>query len=140
MFAMVAVAALASVFALSAFAGSVGAEKISSRDGSEVPPKGCPPGWEQATHPLNPQLGCLPTREQAATGHEENDPNPGDCPEGTVRATPPLNPALGCIAATIAVETGGELHPEPCPDGWVEAEPPVNPELGCLPDTLVAAS
>jgi hypothetical protein len=82
----------------------------------------------------------LPTREQAATGHEENDPNPGDCPEGTVRATPPLNPALGCIAATIAVETGGELHPEPCPDGWVEAEPPVNPELGCLPDTLVAAS
>src|SRR5262245_24189713 len=64
-FAMIAVAALASVFALSMFGGSVGAEKISSRDaGAKVDPEGCPPGWEQATHPLNPQLGCLPTREK----------------------------------------------------------------------------
>jgi hypothetical protein len=138
MFAMVAVAALVSVFALTAFAGSVGAEKISPRGGSAIPPGGCPPGWEQAKHPLNPQLGCLPTHEQAATGGEESDPNPGDCPEGFVKAVPPLNPALGCIAATIAVKTVGELHPDPCPDGWVPAEPPLNPDLGCLPDTFTA--
>jgi hypothetical protein len=138
MFAMVAVAALATVFALTAFAGSVGAEKIASRGGSEAPPKGCPPGWEQAKHPLNPQLGCLPTEETAATGVEKDDPDPVGCPEGFVRAVPPLNPALGCIAATIAAKTGGELHPERCPEGWVRAEPPLNPDLGCLPDTLTS--
>ncbi|MEO0374589.1 MAG: hypothetical protein AAF329_08195, partial [Cyanobacteria bacterium P01_A01_bin.17] len=31
----------------------------------QLPPQGCAPGWKQATHPLNPQLGCLPTQLQA---------------------------------------------------------------------------
>lgn len=31
----------------------------------QLPPPGCAPGWTQAVHPLNPQLGCLPTQIQA---------------------------------------------------------------------------
>jgi hypothetical protein len=138
-FAMVAVAALASVFALSLFGGSVGAEKISARGGAEkVDPEGCPPGWEQATYPLNPQLGCLPTHETAAGGAEAIDPGSIDCPEGTVKAVPPLNPALGCVPATIAANVVVAFHPDACPDGWVRAEPPLNPDLGCIPNTFVA--
>ncbi|MGB7414979.1 MAG: hypothetical protein WA902_12295 [Thermosynechococcaceae cyanobacterium] len=30
------------------------------------PSQGCSPGFKQAVHPLNPQLGCLPTNLQAA--------------------------------------------------------------------------
>jgi hypothetical protein len=136
MFVMVAVAALVSVFALTAFAGGVGAEKVGAGTERAIPPEGCPPGWEQATHPLNPQLGCLPTHEQADGGFEESDPNPGDCPEGFVRATHPLNPALGCIADTFSANVAGELHPDHCPEGWVLAESPLNRELGCIADTL----
>jgi hypothetical protein len=137
-FAMIAVAALASVFALSMFGGSVGAEKISPRDTAEkVDPEGCPPGWEQATHPLNPQLGCLPTQEKAGGGFEKSDPGSVHCPEGTVPATPPLNPELGCIPATLTANVVVEFHPDTCPEGWVPAEPPLNPDLGCLPNTFV---
>ncbi len=27
----------------------------------QAPPPGCPPMWTQATPPLNPALGCVPT-------------------------------------------------------------------------------
>ncbi len=30
-----------------------------------LPPIGCPPGWQLATPPLNPQLGCIPNQIQA---------------------------------------------------------------------------
>lgn len=138
-FAMIAVAALASVFAFSLFGASVGAEKISARGGAEkVDPEGCPPGWEQATYPLNPQLGCLPTHETTEGGIEKSDPGTVECPEGTVPAVPPLNPALGCISDTLKANVVVvEFHPDECPDGWVRAEPPLNPELGCLPNTFV---
>jgi hypothetical protein len=120
------------------FGGSVGAEKISTRGGPEkVDPKGCPPGWEQATHPLNPQLGCVPVNETAGGGFEKSDPGTVECPEGTVPAVPPLNPALGCISDTLTANVVVEFHPDDCPDGWVRAEPPLNPELGCLPNTFV---
>lgn len=35
----------------------------------QQPPIGCAPGWKQATQPLNPQLGCLPTQLQATPNH-----------------------------------------------------------------------
>ena len=135
-FALVAVAALASVFSLTVFAGTAGAEKISARGESRIPPEGCPPGWEKAVSPLNPQLGCLPTEETAAGGGEESDPagtggtgGGVDCPEGWVKAVPPLNPALGCIPDTIVAKSGPDFVIDPpvgCPEGTVPATPPLN--------------
>jgi len=97
----------------------------------------CPPGFELAQPPLNPDLGCIATDLAPA-------PSPDPiCPEGFEPVEPPLNPDLGCLPSNGGSGSGGSTapHPEPpCPEGFVRAEPPLNPELGCIAATVATAA
>ncbi|WP_404789692.1 hypothetical protein [Altericista sp. CCNU0014] len=81
------------------------------------PPTGCPPGWEQATYPLNPQLGCLPTHIQAKPGQSESQ----------------------TMMKPLKVQGFQEQPPTGCRPGWSQAKHPLNFQLGCLPGQIQSA-
>lgn len=101
----------------------------------------CPPGFELAQPPLNPDLGCVATDLAYENPAPSPDPEPV-CPEGFEPAEPPLNPALGCLASNGTGGSGGSSVPPPdppCPEGFVPALPPLNPELGCIASAVAIA-
>ncbi len=95
-----------------------------------IPPPQCPPGFELAQPPLNPELGCIASDLSYTTGSgsavvvvvgdgESRHPEP-ECPPGWVPAVSPLNEELGCINNT-ASGGGGSQHPgHGCPEGYVQ--------------------
>ncbi len=104
-------------------------------DEANPPPPECPPGFEPAQPPLNPELGCIASEMAYTTGagsgsvvvvveNETRHPEP-DCPPGWVPAVSPLNEELGCINNTAgaagASGGGGTEHPgHGCPKGYVQ--------------------
>ncbi|HEY9828830.1 MAG TPA: hypothetical protein V6D19_25705 [Stenomitos sp.] len=86
-----------------------------------LPPGGCAPGWKPATYPLNPQLGCLPTRVQLDTGARTD--GGGNSSSGQ-----------------LMIPNGGLAQPTgQCKPGWSTVTYPLNVQLRCLPRQMQAA-
>ncbi len=88
----------------------------------QQPPPGCPPGWTQASKPLNPQLGCLPGNIQSQSSSQ-----PAQSTLKPEKQVSVFQPAL--------------IKPQPsfgCPPGWTQASKPLNSQLGCLPGNIKA--
>ncbi len=103
------------VLALGALLVTTGSGLAVQAQPMRTTPGGCPPGFKQAMHPLNPQLGCLPTNLQA---------NPDQPSQGQKRP--------------VVFQPAQLPGPMPgCPTGFKQAVHPLNPQLGCLPTNML---
>lgn len=143
-FACIALAAAIPATALAESSAAKGAAAFAN------PPGVCPPGWQQATPPVNPALGCLPNQVYIPTGPEgmRNIPE-GLCPEGWRPATPPLNPLLVCLPTQLQAPQAEALSRDPdlaisradsllCPRSWSAVSRLKHGALICMPRAILA--
>lgn len=138
-----ATAFVAIVVLLLSTAVSAGSKHDDSGNLFDNPPHLCPPGWSQATPPLNPALGCLPNDVYLPVNPDgtRNIPD-GMCPHGWKPVTPPLNPLLVCLPTSVSTPSNGigisKKDSAFCPRGWLAGSRLKNGALICLPRDVFA--